>query len=683
MSWPKKLLFGLITTLGFWLLAEALLAIAGFEPTTTTTDPLLGFSRQVPLLESYQAENGIERVQTAAGKLVWFNHQSFPAIKPDRTRRVFCVGGSTTYGRPFADGTSYSGWLRELLPLADPDTNWEVINAGGVSYASYRVAEVMQELSQYEPDLFLVYSVHNEFLERRTYEGLFETSVLNRNASAILQKTRVGSLVQQFVSSSPINSNTKARLSEEVDERLNHTVGPSDYHRDDVWQTKVIRHYEWNLERMVSIAQRSGAQIAFITPASNLKDCWPFKSESNSQSPTTPSGLSQLDKVKASWEQSDDSALVTQTNAIINSDPRCAEAHFFHGRALFQMEEFDQAEVAFLRAIDEDVCPLRATTAIAETVRRVARRHEIPLIDFETKLRQYSQERFGHSCFGRELFLDHVHPTIEVHGELAWWILEELQRTRVVGGSLPSETQKVNVQQKVFDLVDDQTRGIAFRNLAKVMHWAGKFPEAAQHAADALKLIPDDLESRFLLADCELCQGRNEESLRLYDELFDVGDFPRAYVNYAELLFEAGRLDEAKSYLIPAVLRERHRRRERAMYLLALVHLSLEEYEFALECFNQLDPAYANDSDMLFLKAEAYAGAGDQQAAIEALTRLTKSEPVNFEARYRLAVALVSQQRPVDARHQLEKAREIDPTDPRLEAITLQIQALEESLSEK
>jgi hypothetical protein len=79
------------------------------------------------------------------------------------------MGGSTTYGHPYEDPTSFCGWLRELLNAAAPDHRWEVVNAGGISYASYRVALLMEELAGYQPDLFIIYSGHNEFLERRSY----------------------------------------------------------------------------------------------------------------------------------------------------------------------------------------------------------------------------------------------------------------------------------------------------------------------------------------------------------------------------------------------------------------------------------------------------------------------------------------------------------------------------------
>ena len=50
-----------------------------------------------------------------------------------------------------------------------------MINAGGISYASYRVAVVIKELARYEPDLFIIYTGHNEFLEERTYRTLIES----------------------------------------------------------------------------------------------------------------------------------------------------------------------------------------------------------------------------------------------------------------------------------------------------------------------------------------------------------------------------------------------------------------------------------------------------------------------------------------------------------------------------
>ncbi len=155
LSWQKKLIpsLALPPAVSFFCW-RARSTLVGVNPVTQTGDPLIGFSSQIPLMEVASNDAGEPILRTAPGKLIWFNQQAFAATKPANTQRIFCVGGSTTYGRPFADLTSYSGWLRELLPVVDKSTNWEVVNAGGVSYASYRVAAVMEELAQYEPDLF-------------------------------------------------------------------------------------------------------------------------------------------------------------------------------------------------------------------------------------------------------------------------------------------------------------------------------------------------------------------------------------------------------------------------------------------------------------------------------------------------------------------------------------------------
>ncbi len=48
----------------------------------------------------------------------------------------------------------------------------------------------MDELVHYDPDLFVVYSVHNEFLERRTFEDLFQRSPFSLALESWLAQTR-------------------------------------------------------------------------------------------------------------------------------------------------------------------------------------------------------------------------------------------------------------------------------------------------------------------------------------------------------------------------------------------------------------------------------------------------------------------------------------------------------------
>ncbi|MCP4778721.1 MAG: O-GlcNAc transferase, partial [Planctomycetaceae bacterium] len=145
LNWKKKLLFGTASTLSFFFVLELFLMLLGVSTIASSLDPSAGFSKQIPLLAASTNADGEQILTTAANKESWFNIQSFTQKKPRGTKRVFCVGGSTTFGRPFSDSASYVRWVRELLAEVQPDVEWEVINAGGVSYASYRVAAVMSE----------------------------------------------------------------------------------------------------------------------------------------------------------------------------------------------------------------------------------------------------------------------------------------------------------------------------------------------------------------------------------------------------------------------------------------------------------------------------------------------------------------------------------------------------------
>jgi len=623
VSLRKKMLFSVVATVLFFIMLECVLSIAGFEPQANNEDLFVGFSGLLPLMELSTNDAGEQVLTTAQNKRHWFNVQSFPKIKKPGTKRVFCMGGSTTYGHPYWDSTSFPGWLREFLPKVDPSHEWEVVNAGGISYASYRVAALMEELAQYEPDLFVVYSVHNEFLERRTYQNMFDTSTFSLHSQALLTRTRTWALADRIIhqvrtnvpapASSDLTTANVDALSGEVDEILNHTVGPVDYHRDDVWRAKVIHHYEANLKRMVSIAELAGAKIVFITPSSNEKNCSPFKSE-HDQHLTS----SEQERLLVLGQPADSGAVPIEAAPMLPSleeaskiDPRFAEYHYRLGKSYLAIDRFADAQRAFARALNEDVCPLRAVDEIRKAIDRVVVESNVPLIDFEQKLRRLCEAENGHSIFGDEYFLDHVHPTIDVNRRLALWIIEALQANGIVQGTNVFDEVLAEplsaAEEKVLGQIDHEAQAYARRNLAKVVHWAGKFEEAIPHAQAVLRMIPNDLESRFILARCLTNLDRKEEAVQEYERLFAGGvDYPRAYFPFGELLAEKGYLERAKAYLLMAVLHDE--KDAAAYYSLGLVHLRLNEFQFAVESLEEANRLYPDDAQTLFNLAQAKAG---------------------------------------------------------------------------
>ena len=578
----RKLLFSLLCTLGFLATLEIGLRMFGLD--VDLQDPLAGFSRQAPLLSSTVDRDGREIVEVASDKLAWFNRQSFTVAKPDDTVRIFCVGGSTTFGRPFDDTTSYAAWLRELLPVVQPQKRWEVINAGGVSYASYRVANVMQELARYEPDLFVVYSAHNEFLERRSYGDLFDTPPAQRDAAAsALRRLRIWKLARATANRlrhRHEGSHQEALVPEEVDEMLNHSIGPTQYVRDPEWQSDVLRHYELNLIRMIRIARRSGAEILFVTPASNLRDCRPFKSDDLANDASGRDLFSLAERLYRENRIDEAASLCERLTSLYRTH---SDVLYLAGRVAYEQSDFARAKGWFESAVDQDICPLRATSQIRETIRGVADLHRVAVVDFESKLASRSREQLGHDCLGSEYFLDHVHPTLSVHEWLGRWIVDAMLRDGFTEGRSPTEAQLRTIRERIEARIDRGVQGTAFRNLAKVFHWSGKYDQAIPRARDSLRLDVRDLESRFLLADSLFNVGDVNEARRQYEQLFATAAYSRASLPFAELLVDQGETEAAIPYLLEATLAPTVKHQARAHFLLGYVYIESGQPDLAIE----------------------------------------------------------------------------------------------------
>ena len=510
----------------FFGFLEGILALVGVRPTLLHEDPFVGFVSNVPLFVPEMNSEGRQILTTAANKQSNFNRQQFYKKKPAGTYRIFCLGGSTTYGRPYNDLTSFAGWLRELLPRADPQRRWEVINAGGISYASYRVARLMKELALYEPDLFIIYSGHNEFLEERSYGALRDAPGAVKSTAALLARTRTWTAMSLLMKRMNISSSSKpdqrSRLTGEVDTLLK-KFGQDIYKRDDNLRDKILLHYRLSLKRMVHIAESVNADVIFVTPASNLKDFSPFKSQHTD-------GLSEADRLRVEnllanglelmresrWSE----ALEILDEALV-IDPRFAELHYRRGKVLFALGQHERAKAAFRSARDEDVCPLRALSPMQETLAEVTRETGAPLVDFVDLLEQRLSAEQGHRVPGEEYFLDHVHLTIEVNGMLALWLVEAMSERGIVQPvDTWGEQAIAAVSSQIEARLDPKLRALSLVNLAKVLFWAGKIEDASPLASQALVSGVEDptiiVDAASILASHYALQGDTAEEQKYF-----------------------------------------------------------------------------------------------------------------------------------------------------------------------
>ncbi len=412
------------------LAAEVALRAMDWGRPSDCDDPYVGFSDLHPL---FVLNEDTGRYEIPRSRRRHFGPESFAAEKPAGEYRIFILGESTVQGQPYTSETSLTTWLELSLRAAEPRRRWEVVNCGGISYASYRLAPILQELLAHGPDLFIVCVGHNEFLEDRTYGHLKRasgpTAWAQRQACRLrlctLLRTGLGSLQGAHADTLPEG---RPVLGPEVDARLDWKGGLAQYHRDDAWRQDVIEHYAFNLGRMAALARQAHVPLVFVAPVSNL-DWPPFKAEHRP-------GLSeiQLDafdtlcrQARACYDSDLDEAIHLLQQALALDD-QYAVTHYDLGKCYQTTGQWDSARASLARAKELDVCPLRMLEPMRQRLREVAGSSGTPLLDAH----ELFATRSRGGITGPEWLVDHVHPNVQGHQLMADAVADELVRAGIV-----------------------------------------------------------------------------------------------------------------------------------------------------------------------------------------------------------------------------------------------------------
>ncbi|QDT06511.1 hypothetical protein K227x_49210 [Rubripirellula lacrimiformis] len=362
-------------------------------------DPVAGYQELPPLFQFVDDADGPAddvtnasggRWQIAESRMNFFRPASFAATKSPHTRRVFVLGGSTVQGRPFSTQTAFPNWLRLKLETADPKHHYEVVNCGGVSYASYRVAKILDEVLRHKPDAIVLYTGHNEFLEDRSYQHVRKLGTARRvvTRAASYWKTvgwlqSLASAPSQSPPSQPASQLPLAGrpLASEVDTRLDHIGGMDLYQRDPEWRRSVEQQFAATLQRMIRATSAANVPLIVCVPACDLVNTPPFKVDDLATGDAYRRG-------KELWDAGGSAA---------------------------------EAKQWLTQARDDDLCPLRATSTIIDTVRDACAIAEIPMVDVPQCLDQRSGSgaRVPDGIADPEFFADHVHPTVAGHQRIA------------------------------------------------------------------------------------------------------------------------------------------------------------------------------------------------------------------------------------------------------------------------
>lgn len=411
------------------LATELLCRVSGWGAADLTVDPFVGFAAVRPL---FRRTTDGAHYRTAPERLQYFREDQFAAGKPTDALRVFVFGGSTVQGHPFSIETSFPTFLRQSLETAQPNRTWEVINCGGVSYASYRLLPIVTECLDYEPDLFVFCSGQNEFLEDVSYSRQRQTAPLLSplwSAAQSLQSFRAAVQLVQHLQNrravaappGPRSPATRPVLPTEVQTLLDQHGGLEHYHRNDQHAADVVSHYANNIRRLIELCRQNDVPLLIVQPPVNLSDCPPFKSEfSNTTTPQLRQQISAGLQAASRLSATDSNAAVLLAEHAANLDPRYALSWYQLGQLLLNTGRWDDARNAFQRAVDEDVCPLRMTSPLQRSLRQAVADTGAPFLDAQSLLSTGCRGQI----LGEQRLVDHVHPSFRGHEDIAVAIAE-------------------------------------------------------------------------------------------------------------------------------------------------------------------------------------------------------------------------------------------------------------------
>ncbi|NNE71762.1 MAG: tetratricopeptide repeat protein [Rhodothermales bacterium] len=623
----RKLLFGgimLAIPVLFFVLLEAGLRVAGYG----NAYPLF---MQVPGAETYRIQNrGVAnryfsqqaRVPTSIG-------DAFLAEKAPGTYRVFVQGGSSAAGYPYYYGGSPSRMLQQRLQQTYPGRRVEVINTAMAAVNSYTLLDFVPEIIEQQPDAVLIYAGHNEFygaLGIGSAESLGKSRFVVRSYLA-LQQFRTVQLLRSALAgiAGGIGGRSGggvpgATLMERMVGEQEIPFGSPVYHAG-------IEQYRANLRGMLDAYSEAGVPVFVATVASNERDHPPFLS--------APAGdeaawTQELNAILPVLRDEGAAAALTRLDELAARDSLAADVHYLRGRALDQLERFEEARQAFVLAKDRDRLRFRASEDINRVIREEANRPGAYVVEAREALSAASPG----GVIDSQLMLEHLHPNVDGYFILADAFYEAMLADGGLGGASPVPASRARTEVLLTPV--DSLFG-AYR----VMQLMGSWPFEAPGTA-----WTDTLVARTPLEEVTLALFRGDASwleattawmgyqsrqgnhrsvlLTALAQIQQYPFLPAPYASAGEALLRQRRADEALVYFGAALEREES---AEVREVIGDIHAAKGDHAEALDAYRQATVLDATNPDYALKLGRSHALLGDTLAAETALERFALRHP--------------------------------------------------------
>lgn len=252
-SRAKTVLFSILPLVLLVLATESYLRLSGFYFGHVSSNTIGPFMRE-SLSES-------RFVATPADITLHGYHVAVPKEKPTGSLRVFLLGGSSVQ-MLWGDTR-----LKQMLEQKYPGRVIEVFNIGLGGAGSTRVLRFFREALQYQPDVMVVYSGHNEFPEAfiDTLTGRF--SAINRVMVYLSDYLRSVQFLKFLIYKFGYYLNNQV-----IDQGRHEKTGAPFFIQNNFLMPErqhVTRLYERNLREMVRLAREHSVRLVMASVAFN------------------------------------------------------------------------------------------------------------------------------------------------------------------------------------------------------------------------------------------------------------------------------------------------------------------------------------------------------------------------------------------------------------------------------
>ncbi|MBN1269894.1 MAG: tetratricopeptide repeat protein [Kiritimatiellae bacterium] len=321
--------------------------------------------------------------------------------KPDGLVRVVVLGESAAMGDPVMQ-FSAPRLLEKMLNYAEGAHRFEVVNTAMTAVDSSVIADIASELDRLNPDVVILYIGNNEVVG--PYGPVTPLTLPGWSWltpwRVRLSRLRLTQVLRAAWEVPGGGAGARRHFGMELFEtgRLR---------ADDPRLEPMYALYANRMEHIIDCGQSAGAEVLLCTIAVNLTDCAPFGSD-HRLGLDLPScrawNAAYAEGRRAQQALRYDEALRHyETAAAI--DDRYAELAYGRAQVLAASGRAGDAETLFALARDLDTLRFRADSRINRTIRGIAGRRAVTLVDVE--------DAFSRAPNPARLFLDHVHFTFE------------------------------------------------------------------------------------------------------------------------------------------------------------------------------------------------------------------------------------------------------------------------------